>query len=375
MGLDEPSCKMPLPKDNYHYIHSSNFWDKDYPKPKCRECRNFDVECFAEHVDPKDDRPLNETTKAIWRRIKEKDILSGTRRRDFNLSRKHERLGLRLNSSSFNIIENPHKKILGPGVIEQDLREIAHLQDFKERKSKKSMLDLDLACLTIDSVVKRPQVLTEEKMDYDVYSKYPLRMPNRNKTIEVYKMLGHKFPTFDHVSVTHEALENTKLLAEDYKVRDIKKKMTDMSTYQISGIDREIGDCPEKGFGSKKLTPEMDRFKMRFQRTYNDHYRVPKPYNTDVPKFMLPDPQPYKKCVSKFTDLGSHRQTKKYHDQTGFYENRPQRRENDPIVNPIGDPIEHFKARENRRPIELKNTLEPLHRIDLKPGLFANTMY
>ena len=32
-------------------------------------------------------------------------------------------------------------------------------------------------------------------MDYDVYSKYPLRMPNRNKTIEVYKMLGHKFPT------------------------------------------------------------------------------------------------------------------------------------------------------------------------------------
>ena len=44
-------------------------------------------------------------------------------------------------------------------------------------------------------VLSRPQVLTEEKMDYDVYSKYPLRMPNRNKTIEVYKMLGHKFPT------------------------------------------------------------------------------------------------------------------------------------------------------------------------------------
>ena len=63
---------------------------------------------------------------------------------------------------------------------------------------------------------------------------------------------------------------------------------------------------------------------------------------------MIPDPQPYKRCVSKFTDLGSHRQTKKFHDQTGFYENRPQRRENDPVVNPIGDPIEEVKAREHR---------------------------
>jgi len=368
---------MPLPKDNYYYIKSSNIWDKDYPKPKCRECRNFDVECFAEHYDPKEGVPLNATTKAIWNRIKATNILSESKRRDFNLPRKHERLGLRLNSSSFNMIENPHKKVLGPGVIERDLRDIAYLDDFKDKKNKKSMLDLDLACLTIDSVVKRPQVMTEEKMDYDVYSKYPSRMPNRNKTIEVYKMLGHKFPKFDMVSETHEAMENAKLVAEDYRERQVRRKMTDLSTYQISGIDRQIGDFPDKGFGSKKITADPERFRMRFQRTYNDHYRVPKPYNKDVPKFMLPDPQPYKKCVSKFTDLGNHRAPRptKFHDQSGFYENRPQRRENDPIVNPVGDPIEHFKARENRRPIELTKTLEPLHRMDLKPGLLANTRF
>ena len=46
-------------------------------------------------------------------------------------------------------------QVLGPGVIERDLRTIANLEDFKKRKNKLPMLDLDVACLTIDSVVKR----------------------------------------------------------------------------------------------------------------------------------------------------------------------------------------------------------------------------
>lgn len=324
--------KVNLPPCGPHY--KGDYYDSWFPELKCRRCRHLTVECLCEFRFPDEDIPLNVTTSAVWKRSTDKD-LHHPNRKDHNACRRRERQGLRTKSASYNIIENPKEKIRKPSVQHMFLQQIVDVDATRTRYARRKMVDVDNSHIT--EIVRRPEAKAEEPRDYDVYHKLPNNHQDKMKTIEVYKTYNHKFPKTQERTTAHDQMENINL-APDWRVREHRKKTVDLGTFQVSGLDRKVGDLPEKGYGS--CLPDPDPTFTRFQRTYNDHYRVPIPYNEDRPHVSNERCDAYRMQISKFTDLGNSRPRghNKYLDQTAFYENKPQRRARDPISNPIGEP-------------------------------------
>lgn len=316
-------------------VYKGNYYDDPL---KCRRCRPIPLECLADFVPADQEIPFNETTRKIWGRVHDKGIITATRR-NYNDHRRIERQGYRMIGSSFNAISYADKKIKGPSMNEMFMRQIIHKDDFRTRNVRKKFCDLDSAHQAV--ITRRPEARKNEPRDYDVYHKLPERFPGKLKTIEIYKTLNHKYPKMNGVSETHEQLEKYRDI-DDYRQRNYKRMPLDLGNYCEAHMDRDIGDKPKKGFGAPLPTFDPNEYAVRYERTYNDHYRVPKPYNRDAIKVTWPEEQAYRMGISHFTDLGNERPrgSNKFHDQTAFYEQIPKRRERDPIVRPIGDALD-----------------------------------
>ncbi|KAM9330696.1 cilia- and flagella-associated protein 95 [Gastrophryne carolinensis] len=117
----------------------------------------------------------------------------------------------------------------------------------------------------------------------------------------------------------------------DYKVRDVPKKMVNEDNITVLNIKRQTG-CPERGFGSALPHHSKDHRKLKMA-SYGPTVNLQRSaagFPDTALQAMLNVPavpaysSAYKKCHSQFTDTADYRRHGRntWHDESGVYGNR-----------------------------------------------------